>query len=69
MTSSICFSDWKYVGTVYFVDIIDDFYYTEILFTIMLDAINTYLSLNFVPDFYEPEAGISGNSLEMDHRG
>jgi hypothetical protein len=25
MTSSICFSDWKYVGTVYFVDIIDDF--------------------------------------------
>ena len=25
--------------------------------------------LKFVPDFYGPEAGISGNSLEMDHRG
>ena len=25
MTSSICFSDWKYVGTVYLVDIVDDF--------------------------------------------
>jgi hypothetical protein len=25
--------------------------------------------LKFVPDFYGPKAGISGNSLEMDHRG
>jgi hypothetical protein len=25
--------------------------------------------LKFVPDFYGPEAGISGNSLEVDHRG
>ena len=25
--------------------------------------------LKFVPDFYGPEAGISGNSLEMDHKG
>ena len=25
--------------------------------------------LKFVPYFYGPEAGISGNSLEMDHRG
>jgi len=46
------FSDWKYVGTVYFVDIIDDFYYTETLFTIMLDAINTYLCV-FILCFYK----------------
>ena len=26
-------------------------------------------TLKFVPDFYGPEAGISENSLEMDHRG
>ena len=25
--------------------------------------------LKLIPDFYGPEAGISGNSLEMDHRG
>jgi hypothetical protein len=30
--------------------------------------IGDYL-LKFVPDFYGPEAEISGNSLEMDHRG
>jgi hypothetical protein len=45
MTSSICFSDLKYVDT------------------------GRDYPLKFVPDFYGPEAGISGNSLEMDHRG
>ena len=28
-----------------------------------------FVIVKFVHDFYGPEAGISGNSLEMDHRG